>query len=238
MIGQLILSPRAPGELFTPADRRLLRGIPRQVAVAAHAVRLTADLQRARERLVTAREEERRRLRHDLHDGLGPTRTGFTFGLDGAYSLLTKSSKDADALLAELKSQAQVVMGEIRRLIYNLRPPALNDFGLVVAVREQATNHGFVSSDDLSEEMGGAGRTNGLVFFIEASEHLPPLLAAVEVAAYRIAQEAMTNVARYARASACRVRLSLDDTILRVSWNWRSPTTAWRCRKTVMPAWA
>jgi len=70
-VGELLLAPRAPGEPFSPADRRLLDDLARQAGVAAHAVRLTADLQRSRERLVTLREEERRRLRRDPHDGLG-----------------------------------------------------------------------------------------------------------------------------------------------------------------------
>src|SRR5215204_7283522 len=71
-IGRLVIAPRAPGEGFSVADRRLLEDLARQAEIAVHAVRLTADLQRSRERLVTTREEERRRLRRDLHDGLGP----------------------------------------------------------------------------------------------------------------------------------------------------------------------
>ncbi|MDQ3637789.1 MAG: histidine kinase, partial [Actinomycetota bacterium] len=94
-IGQLILAPRAPGEHFTPADRRLLEDLARNAEVAVHTVRLTADLQRSRERLVTTREEERRRLRRDLHDGLGPTLAGLTFGLDAARNLLSREPKDA-----------------------------------------------------------------------------------------------------------------------------------------------
>src|SRR3712207_5288153 len=143
-VGQLLLSPRTPGEKFTPADRRLLEDLARQAEVAVQAVKLTADLQRSRERLVSAREEERRRLRRDLHDGLGPTLATLAFGLDGARSLLTQNPQNADALLAELKAQTQATVADVRRLVYDLRPPTLDDLGLVPAIREQAANHGTI----------------------------------------------------------------------------------------------
>src|SRR5207244_5317585 len=104
-VGELLLAPRAPGEAFDPADRRLLDDLARQAGVAAHAVRLTADLQRSRERLVSAREEERRRLRRDLHDGLGPQLAGLTFKLDAARNLLHNNPPAAKALLDELRTQ-------------------------------------------------------------------------------------------------------------------------------------
>jgi signal transduction histidine kinase len=104
-VGRLVVAPRAPGEAFDPADRRLLEDLAHQAGAAAHAVRLTTDLRRSRERLVTAREEERRRLRRDLHDGLGPTLGGFTLGLDAARSTLIRDPNAADALLSELKGQ-------------------------------------------------------------------------------------------------------------------------------------
>ena len=210
-IGQLILAPRAPGDQFTPADRRLLEDLAHNAEVAVHAVRLADDLQRSRERLVSAREEERRRLRRDLHDGLGPTLAGLTFGLDAARNLLVREPKDADALLAQLKSQTQETVSDVRRLVYGLRPPALDDLGLVPAIREQAACHGRLAHDLPGGTGGEAGREHGSIFSVEAPVRLPPLPAAVEVACYRIAQEAMTNVARHARARACRVRLSLDE---------------------------
>jgi signal transduction histidine kinase len=209
-VGLLVVAPRAPGEVFTPSDRSLLEDLARQAGTAAHAVRLTADLQRSRERLVTAREEERRRLRRDLHDGLGPTLAGLTFGLDAARNLLThEEPKDADTLLAELKGQTQEAVLDVRRLVYGLRPPALDDLGLVTAIREQAASHGYLV-DDPDGTKREAGCRDRLAFTVEAPELLPPLPAAVEVACYRIAQEAMTNVARHARGRVCRVRLSVD----------------------------
>jgi len=194
-IGQLTLSPRAPGEPFGPADRRLLDDLARHAEAATYAVRLTTDLQRSRERLVNAREEERRRLRRDLHDGLGPQLATLTLKLDAARNLLSQEPQAADALLAGLKAQTQEAISDIRRLVYDLRPPALDELGLVQAIRERATNYG----------------QNGLNIFVEAPEQLPDLPAAVEVAAYRIVQEAITNVSRHARASECRVKLSIAE---------------------------
>ena len=192
-VGQLILAPRAPGESFSTSDKRLLEDIARQAGVAAHAVRLTADLQRSRERLVTTREEERRRLRRDLHDGLGPRLAAQTLKIGSARSLYPRDPAAADALLSELEADMESAISDIRRLVYDLRPPALDELGLVAAIHEAAAQYA----------------TNRLRVNIDAPESLPPLPAAVEVAAYRITQEALTNVVRHAEARNCEVRLSL-----------------------------
>ncbi len=194
-IGQLILAPRAPNEPFSSADQRLLADIARQTGIAAHAVRLTADLQRSREQLVAAREEERRRIRRDLHDGLGPALAGLMLKLDATRNLIDGNPRAATALIDELKTQTQAALGDIRRLVYALRPPALDELGLASAIREQAAQY---------------NSADGLRVTVNVPEHLPPLPAAVEVAAYRIATEALTNVARHARARECAIRLELD----------------------------
>ncbi len=207
VVGEMLLAPRAPGEGFGAADRRLLEDLARHVGVAVRAVRLTADLRRsnehlraAREQLVTAREEERRRLRPDLHDGLGPVLGGLTLKLDIAHGLTGRDPTRAGALLLDLKAQAQSAVGDIRRLVHELRPPALDELGLVGAMREIATNYG--------------GSHDRLCITVDAPEVLPPLPAAVEVAAYRIAQEALTNVVRHSMAHACTIRLWLEDDYL------------------------
>ncbi|MDP9479007.1 MAG: sensor histidine kinase [Actinomycetota bacterium] len=176
-----------------------------------HAVRLTGDLQRSRERLVATREEERRRLRRDLHDGLGPTLASLALRLDAARKLVRSKPEEAEQLLARMKDQTQDTVGDVRRLVYGLRPPALDDLGLVAAIHQQAEAHGFVV-DGLSEatDRGASGDEGPVAFSLEAPEDLSSLPAAVEVAAYRIAQEALTNAARHARAETCRVRLSVD----------------------------
>jgi signal transduction histidine kinase len=210
-IGQLVVSPRASGEEFSSADRSLLEDLARQAEVAVHAVRLTTDLQRSRERLVTTREEERRRLRRDLHDGLGPTLASFALKVDAARKLIRHKPGDAEKLLSRLKDQTQDTVGDVRRLVYGLRPPALDDLGLVAAIRQQAESQGFVVEGFSEGTEKEVASEDGLVSFtIEIPESLPALPAAVEVAAYRIAQEALTNLARHAYAKTCRVRISID----------------------------
>lgn len=194
-IGRLIFSPRTPGEPFTPLERRLLEDISQQAGVAAHAVRLTADLRHSRERLVTAREEERRRLRRDLHDGLGPQLASQTLTLSAARTLLRRDPEAADALLVEAMRHAQGAITDIRRLVYDLRPPALDDLGLVAALRAQAAQY----------------EPSGVRISVVAPARLPPLPAAVEVACYRIAQEALTNVVRHAHAHSSQVCLALQN---------------------------
>lgn len=196
-IGELVVAPRAGDEALDDADRHLLETIANQAALAAHGVRLTADLQRSRERLVTAREEERRRIRRDLHDGLGPALASITLKLDAARNQLPPNAQTSDALLRESKTQTQNALSDIRRLVYALRPPALDELGLVGALREYTTR---ATSPDL---------TVSLV----ADEDLPALPAAVEVAAYRIATEAVTNVSRHAHAHNCQVVLALNGAL-------------------------
>ena len=200
-IGELILAPRSRGEAFAPADRRLLEDLARQTEVAAYAVRLTDDLQRARERLVSAREEERRRLRRDLHDGLGPQLSGQALTIDAIRSLLKRDPAAAEELLVDLKTQTREAAADIRRLVYALRPPALDSLGLVGALRKRAAQC----------EQDGSLRVS-----VEAPKELPPLPAAVEVACYRIAEEALTNVVRHAEAQTCALSLAIDEGEMRL----------------------
>ncbi len=192
-VGELRIAPRAPDEAFTPAEQRLLTDIAHQAGVAAHAVRLTADLQRSRERLVTAREEERRRLRRDLHDGLGPKLAGQALILEAVREAL-ESQPESRALVDHLIEDSQTVVTEVRQLVHGLRPPALDEFGLVGAVRSLAAQC----------EPGKLRVT------VTAPDPMPPLPAAVEVAAYRIAQEALTNVVKHAQAKTCVVSVTVD----------------------------
>ncbi len=155
-VGELLLAPRTRGDSFTPADRRLLNDLARQAGVAAHAVRLNTDLQHSRERLVTTREEERRRLRRDLHDGLGPALASITLKLDAVRNLLTRNPSAADAVLVDLKKQMQTAIADIRRLVYELRPPSLDELGLLSALREQADQYmhdGLHITIDAPEQM-------------------------------------------------------------------------------------
>ena len=169
LIGQLLVSPRARGETFNPSEMRLLENIAQQAGTAVYAAQLTHDLQRSRERLVTAREEERRRIHRDLHDGLGPHLATLSLKVDAARNHLAKDTEMAGQLLRDLKGDIQQAISDIRRLVHDLRPPALDQLGLVFALREHI-----------------AQQNGNLKIVLHTSEDLPLLPAAVEVAAYRI----------------------------------------------------
>lgn len=193
--GELLVAARSPYERLTPTECRLLNDITTQIGVTLYNRRLTRDLQRFREQLVTAREEERRRLLRDLHDGLGPRLAGQTLKLEAALESLDGETETARALLLETMAESQNVIAEIRRLVYGLRPPVLDQLGLLMAVREQAALY----------------QRQGLQVVVCIPEDLPPLPAAVEVAAYRIIQEALTNVARHAQAKHSSVSIALEE---------------------------
>jgi signal transduction histidine kinase len=210
-IGELVLSPRAPGEAFSASDRQLLHDLAYQVSVAVHAIRLTADLQRltvdlqnSRERIVLAREEERRSLRRDLHDDLGPTLAALALTASTVGDLIPTDPAAAVSLVNELQNEIRATVGNVRRLVYELRPPTLDELGLVAAIRERAVQFS-------SHQKGSTGADNGLHVVVKAPEILPPLPAAVEVAAYRVVQEALTNVTRHAQAQTCLIQLSLVE---------------------------
>ena len=217
-LGQLLLGPRLPGEPFTPADLRLLEDIARQLSTATHAVQLAADLQRSRERLVTAREEERRRLRRDLHDGLGPTLAGLALKASSIGELVPTDPARASHLADEVYAEIRAAIADIRRLVYGLRPPTLDELGLVGAIREA----GRIAGQD------------GLELTVTADGDLTGLPAAAEVAAYRIAVEALTNVHRHAHARIARSAYAWPPACS----TWKSPTTAPACHPTTGPGLA
>ncbi len=204
-VGELVVAPRSPGEIFGPADRRLLADLARQAGIAAHAVRLTVDLQRARERLVTAREEERRRLRRDLHDGLGSQLSALAIQAAALRSQINRDPAGAAIIANELRTELKASVAEIRRLVHGLRPPSLDELGLVGALRERA------------RRFEGPVEGGSLHVIFDAPADLSTLPAAVEVALYRIMEEALTNVVRHAAASRCTVHLYVADRAVRLS---------------------
>ena len=197
-VGQLLLAARRDE---SRGDARLVADVVRHLAAAALAVRRTDDLRHSRERIVAAREEERRRLRRDLHDGLGPALAGIDMQLGGARTLLGTRPAAARAALAEVARDASATVADVRRLVNGLRPPALDDLGLAFAIREQA--------ERLSRPVDGPP----LDVEVTVEGDLRGLPAAVEVAAFRIAQEALVNVARHADATRCSVRLARNGAL-------------------------
>jgi signal transduction histidine kinase len=180
-------------------DRTLLDDLAGHLAGLLHAHRLTRDLQRARERLVLAREEERRRLRRDLHDGLGPALAGHVLRLDLATRQVPPDS-EVCANLETLREEIQTTVTEVRRVVEGLRPPALDEVGFAAAVTQAALRLTLTSSTRCDVEIA----------------ELPPLSAAVEVAAYRIVNEAVTNIVRHGAAEQCTVWVSAAEQELRI----------------------
>jgi signal transduction histidine kinase len=127
-----------------------------------------------------------------LHDGLGPQLASQTLGLEAVQQLLPTNPQKADELLNSLKTQAQEAILDVRRLVYELRPPALDDLGLVGALQQSAARY----------------ENGNLQFIFDVPESLPDLPAAVETAVYRITQEAMTNIVHHAQATKATIRLT------------------------------
>lgn len=195
VIGQLVVAPRAPGESLSPADRSLLNTIAQLAATTARTIQLTNEVQEARVRTVSAREEERRRLRRDLHDGLGPVLASQGLKLAAAHQLLRDKPEVAERLLDDVISQSENTVAEVRRLIYALRPPTLDELGLIEAIREHVEV---------------VGTDAGLQIVVNTPEELPSIPAAIEVAAFRVVQEALNNVLRHAQARHCAISITTN----------------------------
>lgn len=191
-LGRLVVAGRGR-ESLTPADLRLLADLALPVAAAVHAVGLTLDLHRSRERMVLSIEEERRRVGRDLHDDLGPRLAAISMQVELARDLTLTDPARAHVLLGEVLDQTETAVHETRRVAHAHRPPALDSLGLVPALQSHVAHVAAVP-----------------VRF-EVPFPLPALPAAVEVAAYRIATEAIQNVATHAHARSCVLHLTHDE---------------------------
>lgn len=199
--GTLVVGLR-PGDLSLGDDETVLRLVGQILAQTLRARALAADLRESRGQVVDALEEERRRLRRDLHDGLGPRLSGIAFTADAARNSLRADPALAEQLLADLRAETATAIADIRALVYGMCPPALDELGLVGALRQQARALRAVDGAPVTVEFRAA--------------ELPELGAAVEVAAYRIVVEALTNVARHSAARTASVTLEPSDGALRV----------------------
>jgi signal transduction histidine kinase len=200
IVGRLVVMPRSANEPLSAQDRALLDDIAYPAGAIAKSVRLTMALQSSRERLVLAREEERRRIRRDLHDGLGPSLASQTFQLDEVLDRLHDDPAGAGDLVMAMKEQNRQLVAEIRRLVYELRPPALDELGVAGAL------DAHVSQLERSASFSIEVRT--------VPDPLPALPAAIEVAVYRIVREAITNTVRHAAATRCIASIEASDTDL------------------------
>ena len=198
-VGQLAVclppgSPQRAGVRSPAVD--LVDAIYPFIAAAICAASLVNELRASRAGIVEALEDERRRIRRDLHDGLGPALAGIGLGLEATENLAAAGSPDVQARLRRLRDDVQTVYDDLRLLARGLRPPPLDDLGLVAALQSQAAR--LTPGDD------------ALRIRIDVdtrSETLGSLPAAVELAAYHITMEALTNVVRHAHATRCEVML-------------------------------
>lgn len=197
-VGRLIVGVRRLEEALPPETRHMIEDLVRQVSIAVQTGLLTDDLHRSRERLVSAREEERRRLRRDLHDGLGSSLAGMTLHLNEAVRYHRDDPQRSMHSLETVQRQMREAIADIRRLVYSLRPPALDEFGLSFALQELILQL----------------QTPSLQISLEGTERELALSAAAEAAVYRIVQEALANIVRHANASRCEIRLSTEDGML------------------------
>lgn len=191
-LGALSVSTRGPNRPLTPSDLQLLQDVARQLSIAFHNIHLNERLQVTRERLVIAREEERRRIRNDLHDGLGPTLASLQLQLGALRTLIRTHPDRADVAVNEMRADLSAATAAIRQLVYDLRPPLLDELGLVAAIRTIRLGDGTLHLE------------------VIAPDPMPALPAAVEVAAWRIAGEAIHNVVSHAAATLCTVTLAPD----------------------------
>ncbi|MFJ9177300.1 ATP-binding protein [Streptomyces sp. NPDC102360] len=194
-LGVLRIPPRT-GEHgpYGEADRRLLSALGPQVAVVVRSLEQAADLAVERDRVVAATRAERDRLRRDLHDGLGPALAGVALGLQ-----VLRAGRTDGVLVARLAEETETAVREVRRILDDLRPAALDRHGLAEAVRGHAATLA-AGPLDVTVDIGP----------------LPPLPQDTEAAAYRIAREALTNTARHAEATHAHVRLEVTDGVLTV----------------------
>ncbi len=202
------------GRTLRPGDRSLLEDLARQIGGAVHTTALVDSLNRARGELVLAREQERRRIRNDLHDGLGPSLAGLGYQVDAVSNLL-RAGADPEQEIRRLRDGLQQTVVEVRRIVEGLRPPVIDDLGLFGAVAELGR-----------QLLEGTG----LEITLDLPEGRPALPAAVEVAAYRVTQEALTNVVRHAHAATCRLTGTLgpDAVVIAVADDGRGGAAAGR----------
>lgn len=198
-VGILRIAAHGRAQKYNDADLRLLIALSSQVAVLVRALELTKALEVERDRVVTAARSERDRLRRDLHDGLGPSLSGMGLGLQAALDALdTGDAEGAAKLLTRIREEAATSVGEVRRIIDGLRPTALDTLGLVGAIRQHA--HAISPAVPVAI----------------TADDLPRLPPDVEVAAYRLVMEALTNIVRHSEAQQARILLTAAGQALRI----------------------
>jgi signal transduction histidine kinase len=200
-LGILHIAPRYPGESFSRKDEQLIKNLARHAGITAYNVRLLIDLQRSRTALVTAREEERKRLSRDLHDGLGPTLAALNLQTMLLKKIIKKDGESAINFTNEIQTEIQKTIEDVRRIVYDLRPPVLEELGFIGSIRAY------------SEQISYFSEGTSLQINVHTSEEYPNLPAAIEIALYRITKEALTNVIHHSRANVCNVTFQFSHEV-------------------------
>jgi signal transduction histidine kinase len=181
-----------PGESLGARSRQSLQDQASLVAAGAALAQASRELDEARDRLTSARLEERRLIRRELHDGLGPSLAGIRLGLQAARNLVPTDADAAAELLGSLQAELDTRVDDVRQLSRSLLPPVLDELGLAAALQ------------DLTQRQRESGLD--LRLRLEATpDELTGLSRDRAAAAYAIVAEAVTNVVRHSGAGACRI---------------------------------
>ena len=199
-VGTLVVGLRRGERTLHDDDRRALALIASPLAIALHALALSQQVQAARTAVVEAREEERVLLQRELHDGLGPLLTSAALLADASSNILHSDPDDAEKLLRTVRDTVREALDDVRRVVYGLRPIELDELGLVDSLRQRTR-----------EPVRIGERTVG---FAVVAASLPPLSPAVELAAFRIAMEAVSNVLRHSDATRCVIDIDASGDTL------------------------
>lgn len=210
-LGFLIVAHRSQGEAFTVEDRKLLNVLIRHVASIVQGVKMSVelkllarDLQESREKLILAREEERRKLRDNLHDDLAPRLAALALNVAAAERYVKKDPEKATSMLTDLGNNIRGSVMDIRTIVHGLRPPTLDELGLIGAIQEKI--HELTKS---GEQAPDTAESPALRISLDVNGDLPAFPAAVEVAAYRIITESIVNVVRHSQATNCTVHIAI-----------------------------
>jgi len=207
-LGGMIVA-RSEGQPFERSDLVLLQTVANQLAIAIENVRLFGEVREKEQlrgellsRLISAHEDERFRIARELHDEVSQSLTGLMMRLNAAEAALPRGPGEAQAVLGGIRSVAEATLEEVRKIVFDLRPTLLDDLGLIPAVRHYAKNL-LEPGVMVRFQAGGFGQ-----------QRLP---RAIETTVFRIAQEAVTNIARHAHAHNVSISLELVDGRVRLS---------------------
>jgi signal transduction histidine kinase len=213
-VGTMIIGLRRGERELHDADRRTLELIATPLAVALHATALSDQVQQARTATVEAAAAERVRLQRELHDGVGPILTSAAFQADAASNLVHTDPAAAERLLDEIRTELRGAIDDVRRVVSGLRPIELDDAGLIGAIRQRLAGL-------------PAGEPGQIKVEMELPEQLPALSPAVELAAYRIASEAINNALTHSAGRRCLVMITANGTLAVTVRDDGRPPTSW-----------